>query len=323
MPRLAIVIWSVGRVESLEGTLVSVLENRPADCEIIVALARPYDDPYDLAGEVRFLPPESSEQPLAALNRALAVSRAPFVHLLTSGCLVSEGWADAALARFGDRQVGSVAPIVWDGERSDHILAAGVGYRRHGRRYLVGSGEAALDPRAKQSIIGPCSLAGFYRKAALELVGGFSTRLGPLQADADLALMLKQAGFTVAIEGNSRLRASATIEPCLPGFRESLYSERLFRRNFYDASLGKRLAHWGSVALDVLGSFPRPRMLAMAAGRLLGSCEFGYARHQRALAELAARSRRPTGQGASVRIDGQHHSPQRREQPQRRGVGQR
>ena len=41
MPRLAIVIRAVGSIESLEGTLVSVLENRPADCEILVALDKP------------------------------------------------------------------------------------------------------------------------------------------------------------------------------------------------------------------------------------------------------------------------------------------
>ena len=55
VPRLAIVISAIGSIESLEGTLVSVLENRPADCEILVVLNRPYSDPYDLQGEVRFV----------------------------------------------------------------------------------------------------------------------------------------------------------------------------------------------------------------------------------------------------------------------------
>lgn len=37
-PRLSIVIPAVSSAEDLEQTLVSVLENRPDDCEIVVAL---------------------------------------------------------------------------------------------------------------------------------------------------------------------------------------------------------------------------------------------------------------------------------------------
>ena len=55
MPRLSIVIPVLGNVEGLEDTLVSVLENRPVDCQIVVVLNRPYDDPYDLKDEVCFV----------------------------------------------------------------------------------------------------------------------------------------------------------------------------------------------------------------------------------------------------------------------------
>ena len=66
MARLAIVITDGGSIESLESTLVSVLENRPPDCEVLVALAGPYADPYELSGEVRF-----------TLKRKSRVARAP------------------------------------------------------------------------------------------------------------------------------------------------------------------------------------------------------------------------------------------------------
>jgi Glycosyltransferase like family 2 len=315
VPRLAIVISAVGSVESLEGTLVSVLENRPADCEIVVVLNGPYADPYDLAEEVRFIPPGRSQSTVEGINRGLAATRAPFVHLLASGCLVSEGWADAALARFGDRQVGSVVPLVWEADRADRIFAAGVGYRRHGRRYLVGAGLEALDSPARQSIIGPCGFAAFYRKAALDFAGGFSTQLGPRQADADLALMLRQAGFSVAIEPGSSMRARAEADPDVGGFRQALCDERLFRRNLIGPGrAGAILAHWGQVGLELAGSIGQPRMLAQLAGRLLGCCEpGGYARHHRALAQMAARSVQPAAAGERVRIDGSHRTPAHKE----------
>ena len=54
VPRLSIVIPALASVEALERTLVSVLEKRPADCEIIVVLNTSYDDPYQLTDEVHF-----------------------------------------------------------------------------------------------------------------------------------------------------------------------------------------------------------------------------------------------------------------------------
>ena len=55
MPRLSCVIPAVGTTQDLETTLVSVLEKRPDDCEIIVVLNESYADPYGLKDEVRFV----------------------------------------------------------------------------------------------------------------------------------------------------------------------------------------------------------------------------------------------------------------------------
>lgn len=313
MSRLAIVISAVGSIQSLEGTLVSVLENRPADSEIVVALNGPYADPYDLKDEVRFIPPGRWSSTVAAINGALAATRAPFVHLLASGCQVSEGWAETALARFGDRQIGSVVPLVWDVQHSGRIFAAGVGYHHSGRRYRVGQGHSALEPEARQSILGPCGFAAFYRKAALDMVGGLSARLGPRQADADLAFVLKHAGFATAFEPRSTVRASAEADPAQGALREALCDERLFWRNLAASGRARAmLAHAGLAAWALAGSFPRPRMLAQLVGRLAACGEIGsYLRHHRALAELNARAVRPAVAGEQVRIDRLHDAPAR------------
>ena len=55
MPRLSIVIPVLGNLDRLEDTLVSVLANRPADCQVVVVLDQPYADPYDLKDEVQFI----------------------------------------------------------------------------------------------------------------------------------------------------------------------------------------------------------------------------------------------------------------------------
>ena len=76
VPRLSIVIPSVGDCNLLEDSLVSVLENRPADCEVLVVHNRPYDDPYNLAGEVRFV----QANPRAGLAECLDMGTAAGRH---------------------------------------------------------------------------------------------------------------------------------------------------------------------------------------------------------------------------------------------------
>jgi hypothetical protein len=314
VPRLAIVISAVGSIEQLELTLLSVLENRPADCEIIVALNRAYTDPYDLKGEVTFLAPVRGSV-IRAINAALAVTRAPFVHLLASGCQVSDGWADAALARFCDKQVASVAPLVLNADDPNRVLATGVGYRPGGQRYLVGEGTPASDARSLPAARGPALFAAFYRKAALEFVGGFSTELGPRQADVDLALVLSHAGLRTALEPGSRVSAATAADATSGVFREALYDERLFWRNLDGAP---RLAAWlGHAALvggEAIKAAPRPSMLARLAARSWAGLQWGaYARHHRLLAELTARSLPSRGATDNLRFDRSHGAPARRE----------
>lgn len=314
MPRLAIVISAVGSIESLESTLVSVLENRPADCEIVVALRQPYADPYDLKDEVRFLTPGRRTTAVAALNEALATTRAPFVHVLASGCTVNEGWTESALSRFGDRRVAAVVPWVSDAAHPGHLFAAGIGYRRRGQRYRIGEGAQIADFEAPASVIGPGLFAAFYRKAALDLAGGFSRQLGPRQADADLALVFKHAGLTIAVEPRSQISATTEADPTDGSLREALAEERLFWRNLLGGSnVRSILAHLGLASWDVFRAMPRPQALARFAGRFWAMLELGgHARHRSRLAALSLRAVPPQA-GQHVRIDNSHERPVPRE----------
>jgi hypothetical protein len=314
VPRLAIVITAVGSVESVERTLVSVLENRPTDCEVFVALNQPYSDPYDLKDEVRFVQ-NDSRSVCQRINQTLAETRAPFVHLLQSGCQVTEGWTEAPLARFGDRQVGSVAPLVLDLEHGDRIFAAGIGYRPRGKRFLVGAGQNQLTNEMQAAIIGPGGFAAFYRKAALDLVGGLSAQLGAQQADVDLALCLAKGGFTVAVEQQSRVLASRDVDQPESPFRQALHDERLFWRNLPAVGRTKTLlAHAVLVGLELLSSMPRPRLLAQLAGRAVAYGHLsGHARHRESLRQLSERAIRSRPANQHLRIDHSHDAPARTE----------
>ena len=311
MPRLAIIVSATGSIASLEGTLLSVLENRPADCEIIVALNQAYADPYDLKGEVRFVEQQGGAGPIARINRALAATRAPFVHLLASGCEVTEGWTEPALSRFGDRQIASVGPLVMDAANRDRIFAAGVGYRRGGARVLVGRGLTFVAAETESAVRGACGFAAFYRKAALDFVGGPSCQLGVRQADVDLALVFERAGFGFALEPRSRVFAAPEADAVEAAFARALHEERLFWRNLPSQGRAKSLsAHAGLVALELLTSFARPRMLTQLLARTWGCSQvLGYARHRRALAQLGQRAPRAKAAREHLRVDAPHDTP--------------
>jgi hypothetical protein len=300
VPRLTIVVSAGGSTESLESTLVSVLEHRPHDCEILVALTKPYSDPYQLQGEVRFVQAAPNADVVTAIRQAIHAARAPFVHLLASGCTVNEGWVEPALARFGDRKLASVVPLVLDARQPERLLAAGLGYRSSGKRVLLSRGQVASDVQRPAGLLGPCLFAAFYRKAALALVDGPSAALGAAQADVDLALALAHAGFATALEPASSIVANADVDGQETPFRRALHEERLFWRSLSLSNAGSSLAaHAGLLALESLRSVPRPRLLAQWAGRLLACCQLGsYARRRAMLAQLNERE--------GIRVDGAH-----------------
>jgi hypothetical protein len=148
VPSLSIIIPVAGSTQGLEETLLSILENRPADCEVIAVLGCEYDNPYGLEDEVRLVDAPGRET-LECLVHGIAQAAAPIVHVVAPGVEVSVGWTDAPLAQFADPQVAVVAPLVLDGPQSRRIIAAGLSYFSGG----------AVRPRAR----GRATRCGYLR----------------------------------------------------------------------------------------------------------------------------------------------------------------
>ena len=280
MPRLTIVIPAVDGIPSLESTLVSVLENRPDACEVIVVLNQAYDDPYELKDEVRFVRADAGAGLAACAAMGVAHSRAPVVHLLASGCEVSDGWAAAALEHFDDPQVGAVAPLVIDKQDRRTVHAAGVRYGAGGVRRLAKPKLAAVEKRGAARILGPSYRAAFYRKTLVELSGvGLNAGVGDLLADVDLALALRHAGFRALVEPRSKVYGSAEPQPERT-FRQAIYAERLFWRSAPVVGwLAAMVCHPWVVAAEFVANFPSLAMVTQLAGRAV-AC-FDTARHRR------------------------------------------
>ena len=283
MPRLSILIPFVGDRDSLENTLASVLQNRPENTEIVVALSRPYEDPYQLGEEVRFARVESGASLLATLNLGFEVCLAPIVHSLACGVTVTDGWADHALARFADRRVAAVAPVALDADAPQRVWAAGLEYRPGGECRRRGRGlDAESTGRISGDLAGPSLSAGFYRRAALGASASvFDPALGPNFAAVDLALRLLEAGHASVCEP-----ASLVFHPPLSAERNSGWTharqaERLFWRHCSKHGRWRSLAaHLRMVAGEFAANLPRANAFVQLAGRCLASCEWGAARRQ-------------------------------------------
>lgn len=287
MPKLAIVIPALGGADFWEESLASVLQHLPADAEVLVVLVEPYDDPYDLDGEVRFVHAPRDAGLVACLQLGLDASRAPLVHFLASGRQVEEHWAELAVRHFDDPQVAAVVPATI----SNRAVWAGIRYSPGGRRGL----RAMSKTPDKTKVLGPELRAAFYRRAALEAVGGLETAVGDELADVELALALRQAGLTVALEPESRVRQGGESAPRPGAFRRGVHAERLFWRNApacgWTLSL---LAHPWALAMSLFTAGSPMSAAPHLAGRLLGGCDFSTHRARREqLAQLRQAPPRP------------------------------
>jgi hypothetical protein len=303
----------------LETTLVSVLEHLPSDCEIIVVHSAPYDDPYDLKSELRFIEAPAKTGYVGCANLGIRASHGPIVQLLAAGLEVTEGWAEAALARFADPMVAAVAPVVCNQLDADVILAAGVSYDRGGQAKVHTSAVrdlASSDSSAIETRLFPITRAAFYRRSALNIFGGgLPTSVGDELAAAELGLSLTHAGYRTVLEPQCKILGSPKSCRGSRGFGFGWSAERLFWRNLPTAGWVASLAtHPWSVARELLASLSNGAAILQLLGRVaayatLGDCR-GRHEQLRAAEELAAsRADRPitTTLPKHLRLDGAHH----------------
>ena len=335
---LSIVIPTPSDTTALEETLVSVLENRPADAEVIVALGCDYDDPWGISEEVRFVRAPGAGL-VGCTNIGIAASCGDVVHVLAVGWKATPGWTDAALAHFDDGVTGAVIPVSGD---EGALVPAGVRFKRGGRRAAltrlgkgttsrVGADVRVGARRPLGSVTGPRIEAGFWRADVVRDGGsGFTSACGDRLADADMAVSLAARGLSSVVEEGSRVVAGA--EPAGErGFRAGLHGERLFWRSLAGRSLLPALLLHGlevvrhAVTQAPLGTVP------MLLGRLLGALQVGsYLSRYRELhgwlaegAATAAAGTSDTGTtpasdtAGTIRIDAGHDAL---EGPRRRGV---
>jgi hypothetical protein len=281
----------VGGAAEFDATLVSVLQHRPDDCEVLLVHTEPYDDPYDLGSEVQFLRSGQSARLVELINEGLATAAGDVVHLLGCGVEVTEGWTNAALDRFQDEDIAAVSPVVLDIDRKK-LLAAGVRWTVGGSRQIVADQRVLHggSARLRAGILGPTLAAGFFRREVLEALGGFDSRLDERYADVDLALAIAALDLRTVCEPASRVvQTAARGDQRRAPFARGRNAERLFWRHAAARGMFPSLVmHPFALIGDILATRSALGASFATIGRAIALLELGAAkRHEQRL--VAAR----------------------------------
>jgi len=243
VPRLSIIIPHRSDDQRLEETILSVLENRPRDCEIIVVHDGSYLDPYQLADEVVYVQEEPHSSVTELLNAGLMAACSPVVCTLLDGVLVSANWSEAAMKRFVHAGVAAVAPQVRVGKK----VVSGIA---RGALRSVSQLRKRVDASESEQAISPVLTAGFYRRKILLALGGWNDEAGASTADIELALLLNALDLTCESEPNSVVAASARTVP-LRNSKEASY-ELAGIAAAHGLASAKLTSAFGAIALGCL-----------------------------------------------------------------------
>ena len=171
-----------------------------------------------------------------------------------------------------------MAPLILRSDRRDQVLAAGIEYRAGGARRIRVRKFQQIAAAGATEVFGVCSQAAFFRRSALEAVGGWTAEVGPDLADVELAWAFRRAGYRTVLEPAACIYAQSLPAARLGAFRQGLYSERLFWRNAGQVGWLKALAaHAWPGRLGHLLHLPHPGgVLLRPGGAVCAAADFRH-----------------------------------------------
>jgi len=262
IPRLSIIV-PIGRdLAAFERTLISVLENQPADCEILVAHDGNYDDPFQLCDELRFVIADSNAT-VDLVSAGVAEARGRFVHVLADGIRATAGWADAAVEKFEHFDAGAVAPIIRHAA-TQKIIAAGWGDAgdRLCQPAWQGRDEVGTNP---PKLIGAYLQASFWRREVIRSLADAFTGRESAEAAYAYEHLMRAAGWRCVLATECNLLNDSTTLPWDSTSFGRGKRLRAVRNHFLHQGILSRTISIASSA--VLASLSRPRNLVEAFGQ--------------------------------------------------------
>lgn len=262
IPRLSIVV-PIGRdLAAFERTLISVLENQPTDCEVLVCHDGSYDDPFDLCDEVRFVLADSCE--LVDLVAAGAVqARGRFVHFLGEGIRATCGWTDEALQKFEHFDAGAVVPVIRHAQNGK-IIAAGWCDGRD--RLCKSHGQRRDQIEGQPQLIGTYLQASFWRRKVIRSLSGAYAGRRSVEVAYAYEHLIREAGWRSVLADHCNLLSDSMTLPWDVTGPSRGTTLRAIRNHFCGGGASRTLtaASWAALANTM-----RPKYLPEALGQAL------------------------------------------------------
>lgn len=198
MLRLSIVVPHHDDDSCLESTLISLLENRGSDQEIVVVHNGSYFDPYQLAkDEVVMIEAPKDFTLVQQLNLGFSAATAPSIQVLFPGTVVTPGWAEDALEVL----------------HAEDVTAVGIPCTIQNSSRVVYGMEASALPRRKvaeqPTDVTPLLNGMVVNKKILQLVGWLYEDLPREGAELELQLLLMAMELDAVCLAESTIAAPA------------------------------------------------------------------------------------------------------------------
>jgi hypothetical protein len=189
VPRLSLIVPFQRDESALETTLVSVLESRTSDEELIIVHAGDYDDPYELArDEAIVLETEGSTSLAERLNLAVRTACSPIVQVVMPGTTLEPGWSDEAVGLFEDPSIHAVSLAMRDALSDRVVYGVDADQLPHHRMALEAD-----------TVAGPLLAGTMIRRRSLLKLGGWSELISESLIDLELTLLMRTLELNMSV----------------------------------------------------------------------------------------------------------------------------
>ncbi len=197
MPRLSIIVPHLHDDAGLELTLLSVLENRTSEVEVLIAHDGSYVDPYELSQDEAVLIESSKGVSLSSqLNLTIASACSPYIQVLMPGAVVERGWFEEALDVMGNRSISAICQSIRCSDTNEVLSGLSADSLPHRRVTGISSNLAS-----------PLLFGGVFRKQIFNAVGGWFEASSREIAEVELALAFSVLDLEIGSTESAGIRA--------------------------------------------------------------------------------------------------------------------
>lgn len=197
VPRLSLIVPFQCDSQALENTLLSVLEVRSPEDELIIVHRGEYQDPYGLGGDEATVVETPSASSLAQqLNLAIERTTADVIQVVLPGTVLEPDWCDDALAAFDQFDIDMIGLGITSANSSE----VHYGFESD----VVPQRRVSSDP---SKITAPLLAGTMVRRSAIGCLGGWNTQIPSDLIDFEMSLLVKILGLQVGVVEGALVRS--------------------------------------------------------------------------------------------------------------------